>query len=128
MRISHLSFLLIAALSIGSHAGADERSGSGKYCHQIQFGACRTVHGLYGIYVENNGIVDLRSNALLSSAGDEELDRMIRAAGGEFDYEILGEFVVCPLSPYQGSEHTRAVQSVCVQSYRDTKVVKSKRR
>ena len=79
MRISHLSFLLIAALSIGSHAGADERSGSGRYCHQIQFGACRTVHGLYGIYVENNGIVDLRSNALLSSAGDEELDRMIRS-------------------------------------------------
>jgi hypothetical protein len=128
MHISHLSFIFILATSLGSYAGTDESTGSGKYCHQTQFGACRSIHGLYGIYVENNGIVDLRTEKLFSTAGDDELDRMIRAAGDEFGYEVLGEFVVCPISSYHRPERTRAVQSVCVQSYTNTKVVKTKRK
>jgi hypothetical protein len=122
------AMLVIAAVSIGSLARADERSGSGQYCRQTSFGVCRSVHGRYGIYVENDGIVDLRTKELLSTAGDETLDQMIRAAGGEFDHEVLGDFVVCPTSPHEWPERTRAVQAVCVQSYKHTKVVRTTRK
>jgi hypothetical protein len=120
--------LVIAAISGQGLARADERSGSGEYCKQTSFGICRNVHGRYGIYVENNGIVDLRTKELLSTAGDEKLDQMIRVAGGEFDHEVLGDFAVCPTSPHQRPHRTKAVQSVCVQSYKSTKVVRTTRK
>jgi hypothetical protein len=122
--------VLIAVSFASARCAAQEssRTGSGQYCKQTSFGSCRTVLGLYGIYVENNGVFDLRMHELLSTAGDERLDAMIRASGDEFDHEISGEFIVCPMSARHRPEHTKSVQMVCVQSYKDTKVVKSRRR
>lgn len=122
-----LVIFLATSTTIGSSAQDDARTGAGQYCKQTSYGPCRTIHGRYGIYVENNGIVDLASHELLSTAGDRELDAMIRSAGGEFDHEVLGEFVVCPTSARRRPERTRAVQDVCVQSHKQVKVVKSTR-
>jgi hypothetical protein len=120
--------LIAVSFSIAQCAAQENaRTGSGQYCKQTSFGSCRTVHGLYGIYVENNGIIDLRTHELFSTAGDGKLDAMIRVSGDEFDHEIYGEFIVCPTSARHRPEHTKSVQMVCVQSYRDTKVVRSRR-
>lgn len=121
-------FRLATSITIESSAQNDARTDAGQHCKQTSFGACRTIRGRYGIYAENNGIVDLGSHELLSTAGDQELDAMIRSAGGEFDHEVLGEFVVCPTSAHHRPERTRAVQDVCVQSHKQIKVVKSTRK
>jgi hypothetical protein len=123
-----LAVLVVTGSSNRSLAQADKRTGSGECCRQTSFGVCRNVHGRYGIYVENNGIVDIRTKELLSTPGDEKLDQMIRAAGREFDHEVLGDFVVCPTSLRERPERTRDVQAVCVQSFKNTKVVKNTRK
>lgn len=113
---------------VGAIAQSHVGTGSGSGCKQSSFGVCRTVHGRYGIYVENDGIVDDRKGELLSTAGDGELDSMIRAAGDEYDSEILGDFVVCPLSARRAPGRTKSVQFVCVRSYKRTQVIHTSRK
>jgi len=117
--------LILIALSASSSASDNAKTGSGSYCTQTRFGACRIVHGRYGIYVENNGIWDIRTKKLLTTAGDADLDQIIYKAGGSFDHEILGDFRVCPLSKVQNpaKSRTKASQAVCVQSFKNTRVV-----
>jgi hypothetical protein len=126
--VRYVAFLLIlAAISPAQSRASDSaQQGSGRYCTKTHFGTCRVVHGRYGIYVEANGIWDIRSKKLLTTAGDADLDNMIYAAGGSFDHEILGDFAVCPTSEIfdPSTKRTKASQAVCVQSFKRTKVVK----
>jgi hypothetical protein len=128
MRYAALLAVLTVILPFNSPASDNAQTGSGKFCTQTRFGACRVVHGRYGIYVENNGIFDIRSKKLLTTAGDGELDKMIYAAGSSFDHEVLGDFTVCPISKtYDPTEsRTKASQAVCVQSFTKTRVAKRK--
>ncbi len=120
--------LFAIGLSVSSWASDDAKTRSGSYCTQTRFGACRVVRGRYGIYVEANGIWDIHASRLLTTAGDADLDQMIYSAGGSFDHEIAGEFKVCPLSKMENPAQTRtkAWQAVCVQSFKNTKLVKKR--
>ena len=113
-------------LSVSSMLSDSAKTGSGNKCTQTPFGECRVVHGRYGIYVENNGIWDIRTKKLLTTAGDPDLDQMLHKAGVSFEHEILGDFKVCPLSKLQNPANspTKAWQAVCVQSFKNTTVVK----
>ncbi len=118
--------LIAIGLSSLSCASDNAKIGSGSYCTQTRFGACRVVHGRYGIYVEANGIWDIHRSRLLTTSGDAELDQIIYNAGGSFEHEIVGEFAVCALSKMENPAQTRtkAWQAVCVQSFKNTKLVK----
>lgn len=119
--VSVVFILLWASFSLV----ASDSSEQGKYCIRTRYGSCRLVHGRYGIYVENNGILNSHTSELLGTAGDAELDEMIYRAGSSFEHEIAGDFMVCPMSPKQDPKQsrTRAVQSVCVRSFSNTSVV-----
>ena len=118
--------IFVMLLVVPTIASDNPRCGSGKYCKQSGFGACRTIRGRYGIYVESNGIIEVRTKRLLSTAGDGELDQMIYDTGGEFDHELLGDFTICPMSKLENpiNSNFRDWQTVCVQSYKNTRVVK----
>jgi hypothetical protein len=118
--------LIVISLSVPSWASDDAKTRSGSRCTETRFGACRVVHGRYGIYVEANGIWDIRTSRLMTTGGDADLDQIIYNAGGSFDHEILGDFTVCPLSKMENPAQTptKAWQAVCVQSFKNTKLVK----
>jgi len=112
---------IVVMLTAAAFADKDcSKTGSGKCCTETSFGKCFSVHGRYAIYVENNGIWAISQRRLLSTAGDGDLDQMIRDRGDWQDFDLVGGFRVCPLSRFKQG-HT---QSVCVQSYRDLKVMK----
>lgn len=78
------------------------------------------MHGRYAIYVENNGIVEIAARRLFTTAGDGALDKMIYQAGDWENFALLGDFTVCPNSKYRVGHR----QSVCIQAYKNIKVVK----
>jgi hypothetical protein len=113
-----VSFLL-AALTTGASADKDcTKTGSGKCCTETKFGKCFSVHGRYAVYVENNGIWAIGQKRLLVTAGDGDLDQMIYERGDWQDFDLVGDFIVCPSSRFKRGYR----QSVCVQSYKNVKV------
>jgi hypothetical protein len=117
--------LAVAALfvSLTSAAFADKdcsKTGSGKCCTDAIYGKCFSVHGRYAVYVENNGIWVISQKRLLRTAGDGDLDQNIYDRGDWQDFDLVGDFTVCPLSKFKQGRR----QSVCVQSYRNIKVMK----
>jgi len=111
----------LVALTVAASADKDcSKTGSGKCCTETSFGKCFSVHGRYAIYVENNGIWAISEKRLLPTAGDGDLDKMIRDRGDWQDFDLVGDFTVCPLSRFKQGHR----QSVCVQGYRNLKVVK----
>jgi len=96
------------------------KTGSGKCCVETSVGKCFSVHGRYAIYVENNGIWAISQRRLLPTAGDGDLDQMIRDRGDWQDFDLVGDFAVCPLDKFKRGHR----QSVCVQGYRNIKVTK----
>jgi hypothetical protein len=104
------------------HAAAAQNcgpTGSGACCVAKAAGQCFTVHGRYGIYVENNGIWVMHERRLLSTAGDGEMDAMIYAKGGSFDYALEGDFLVCPITPRKSGH----LQYVCIREHSHLKIV-----
>jgi len=117
------ALLVLATLVLTAAATADKdcsKTGSGKCCTQTSFGKCFSVRGRYAIYVENNGIWSISEKRLLPTAGEADLDEIIRDRGDWQDFDLLGDFTVCPLSRFKQGHR----QSVCVQSYRNLKVMK----
>jgi hypothetical protein len=116
-----LTVLLIALLANCTvYAQEINSTGSGAQCVQRDAGRCFDVRGRYAIYVENNGIWVVGTRRMLSTAGDSKLDKLINEHGDWQDYAIMGNFRVCPTSKY---EHGH-MQGVCVQSYRNLKIIK----
>ncbi len=120
MRTLLIVFLIVIAGLSTVHAQDCRGTGSGSCCHPTQYGKCFKVHGRYAIYVENNGIWMIGTRRLLSTAGDEKLDKLIEAQGDWQEYALIGDYVVCPASMYRPKQ----MQSVCVQSYTHLRVVK----
>ena len=96
------------------------KTGSGKCCAETQFGKCFAVHGRYAVYVENNRIWVIGEKRLLTTAGDGDLDQMIYDRGDWQDFDLDGDFTVCPRSRLEQGQ----MQSVCVQSYKNIRVTK----
>ena len=120
-RPSLIIFAVLVGLTAGAFAGKDcTKTGSGQCCTETRFGNCFSVHGWYAIYVENNGIWVISQKRLLPTAGDGGLDQMIYDRGDWQDFDLVGDFTVCPLSKFKQGHR----QSVCVQSYRNIKVAK----
>jgi hypothetical protein len=116
-----IAFAMAVTLTPALFADKDcRKTGSGKCCGETSLGKCFSVHGRYAIYVENNGIWFIAERRLLPTAGDGDLDQMIRVRGDWQNFDLVGDFTVCPLSTFQHGHR----QSVCVQSYRNIKVMK----
>src|SRR5882724_5150225 len=111
---------LLVSLTASAFADKDcSKTGSGKCCEEASYGKCFVVHGRYAVYVENNGIWVISQKRLLRTAGDGDLDQMIYDRGDWQDFDLVGDFTVCPLSKFKQGH----MQSVCVQSHRNVKVM-----
>src|SRR5271169_1806983 len=116
-----IAFAIVVTLTPAVVAAEDcSKTGSGTCCAETSFGKCFSLHGRYAIYVENNGIWAISQKRLLPTAGDGDLDQMIRDRGDWQDFDLVGDFTVCPLQPFKRGHR----QPVCVQSYRNIKVTK----
>jgi hypothetical protein len=112
---------IVVALTVAALADKNcSTTGSGKCCTETSFGKCFSVHGRYAIYVENNGIWAISQKRLLLTAGDGDLDQMIYDRGDWQDFDLVGDFTVCPLSRFKQGHR----QSVCVQGYRNLKMMR----
>jgi len=114
-------FAVFVGLAVSAAADKDcTKTGSGTCCTEAKFGKCFSVHGRYAIYVENNGIWAIGERRLLPTAGDGDLDQLIYDRGDWQDFDLVGDFTVCPLSRFELGHR----QSVCVQSYKNIGVTK----
>ena len=61
----------------------------------------------------NNGIWAISEKRLLLTAGDGDLDKMIRDRGDWQDFDLAGDFTLCPLSRFkQGYRRTVTLVTV----------------
>jgi len=118
---SLIIFVAFVGLTVGAAADKDcTKTGSGKCCAETQFGKCFAVHGRYAVYVKNNGIWVIGEKRLVTTAGDGDLDQMIYNRGDWQDFDLDGDFTVCPRSSFEQGQ----MQQVCVQSYKNIRVTK----
>jgi len=121
-RTLSILFLLATLSTVALVAQNCPGTGAGSCCTAKETGQCFKVHGKYAIYVENNGIWITQTKKLLTTAGDGDLDDKIYAAGDWQDYALSGDFTVCSSTKYRYPARHR--QYVCIQSYKNIKVVK----
>lgn len=85
-------------------------------CKQTTYGKCHSLHGRYNIYADGDALWPIGTNRLLETT-DDRLDQMLEKAGWQ-EHSIVGDFVVCPTSPYVLGHK----QSVCIHSYKNLKL------